>query len=424
MRILQVVATLAPRTGGPSVACPELSRELARQGNQVSIYTSDVDGSGHMNVPLDRPAFDSGVEIRCFRGWSRPGRYIFSPGLWRALRDTVAGFDIVHIYSVYGFSSSAAAYWCRKRGVPYMVHPHGSLDPFLRRRHRPRKWLHAKLLAERDYREAAGVLFNSAEEMRLASDWSGLRMPQASSTATPRRCVVPVGIDPQWLQEPDAAAGERFRRKYSALMGRRLVVFFGRINFKKGLDILAPAFAQIARDREDLHLVLAGPDDDGYERKVRRWLAEGGVLEKTTFTGLLEGEDCLGVLQQAEVFALPSYTENFGQAVAQAMASGVPVVISDKVNIWPDVSSAGAGLVVPCDAAATAQALRSVLDDPVRGRQMGSNGRRWVAEHLPWRVVAAQMARAYQEIVREHDARRASRAEIPVAPLKRRCRPR
>jgi glycosyltransferase involved in cell wall biosynthesis len=199
-------------------------------------------------------------------------------------------------------------------------------------------------------------------------------------------------------------------------MGRRLIVYLGRLNFKKGLDILAAAFAQVARGREDLHLVLAGPDPEGYGRKVRRWLAQGRVLEKTTFTGLLETEDRFAVLQQAEVFALPSYTENFGQVVVEAMASGVPVVISDRVNIWPDVAKADAGLVVPCDVAATAQALHSVLDDPARGRQMGSNGRRWVAEHLPWQVVAAQMTNAYEEIVRRHTARQASRTEAPVAP--------
>lgn len=419
MRILQVVTSLATRYGGPSVACPELSRELARQGHEVSIYTSDVDGSGHLEVPLGHPVLSDGVEIRYFRGWSRPGKYMFSPGMWRALRDTVADFDVVHIYSVYGFSSSAAAYWCRKRGVPYMVHPHGSLDPFLRRRHRPRKWAHTKLFAERDYRHAAGVLFNSAEEMRLASDWSGLKTPGGNNGEIPKRFVVPVGIDSKWLREPDAAAGERFRRKYAALVGRRLVVFFGRINFKKGLDILARAFAQVAREREDVHLVLAGPDTEGYGRKVRGWLAEGGVLERTTFTGLLTEEDRFAALQQAEVFALPSYTENFGQVVAEAMASGVPVVISDRVNIWPEVLRADAGLVVPCDAEATAQALRSVLEDPARGWRMGSNGRRWVAERLPWKVVAEQMANAYGEIVRDHAARQVSRAGIPVAPCKR-----
>jgi glycosyltransferase involved in cell wall biosynthesis len=399
MRILQVVSTLAPRQGGPSIACPELSRELVRQGHQVSIYASDVDGAGHMAVPLDRPMIDNGVTIRYFRGWSEPSKYMFSAGMWRALRDTVADFDVVHIYSVFGFSSSAAAYWCRKRGVPHMVHPHGSLDPFIRRRHRPRKWIHAKLLAERDYRKATAVLFNSAEEMRLASDWSGLKM-MPHNGAGPKRFVVPVGLDPQWLQEPDAAAGERFRNKFPELSGRRLVVYFGRINFKKGLDILAGAFARVARDRQDIHLVLAGPDTEGYGRKVKGWLAEGGVLEKATFTGLLEGEYRFAVLQRAEVFALPSYTENFGQVVVEAMASRVPVVISDRVNIWPYVKQANAGLVVPCDAEATAEALRSVLTDPVKGKQMGCNGRHWAAEHLLWSAVAGQMADAYKAMLK------------------------
>jgi glycosyltransferase involved in cell wall biosynthesis len=413
MKILQVVATLAPRQGGPSIACPELSRELVRQGHQVSIYTSDVDGPGHLKVPLDRPVVDNGVEIHYFRGWSEPSRYMFSPSMWRALGQTVAEFDIVHIYSVFGFSSSATAYWCRKRGVPHIVHPHGSLDPFLRRRHRGRKWIHAKLLAERDYLLASGVLFNSAEEMRLASDWSGLKKNREGKA--PKRFVVPVGLDARWFQEPDRAAGQRLRDKFPELRGRRLVVYFGRINFKKGLDILARAFAGMARNYQDVHLVLAGPDAEGYGQQVRGWLAEGGVLDKATFTGLLEGEYRFAALQEAEVFALPSYTENFGQVVAEAMASGVPVVISDQVNIWPEVTNCGAGLVVPCDAEATAQALAKVLDNPETSKQMGRNGRRWVAEHLPWSVVAAQMASAYGELVEDHSAREAFHLEAQRA---------
>lgn len=413
MRILLVIHAVAPRYGGLSVMGPELSRELVRQGHEVSIYTTDVDGPGRLNVPVDRPIVSQGVKMHHFRGWSLPGKFVVSLGLWRALRDTVRHFDIVHSWSVYSFSNVATAYWCRKRDVPHMVFPHGSLDPFLLRRNRPRKWLYAKLFAERDYRQASAVLFNTEEEMRLALKWSGLKEAEGDTGKRPKRFVVPVGIDPSWLQGPDAAAGGRLRNKFPQLKGRRLVVCLGRINFKKGLDILARAFARIARDRDDLHLVVAGPDSEGYGKNVRRWLADGGVLEKTTFTGPLAGEERLAVMQQAEVFALPSYTENFGGVVTEAMASSVPVVISDQVNIWPDVSRAGAGLIVPCDVEATAQALRIILDDPERGKQMGRNGRRWVAEHLPWKVVAAQMARAYEEIVRDHGARRDTRRKEP-----------
>src|SRR2546427_8994616 len=142
---------------------------------------------------------------------------------------------------------------------------------------------------------------------------------------------------------------------------RRLVVFFGRLNFKKGLDILARAFARVGSAREDVHLVLAGPDSEGYVHKVRGWLKEGGVLEKTTYTGPLAGEDRFALMHAAEVFVLPSYTENFGAVVAEAMACAVPVVISDQVNIWPEGAQAGAGLVVRCDPKETAQALLALL---------------------------------------------------------------
>jgi glycosyltransferase involved in cell wall biosynthesis len=152
-------------------------------------------------------------------------------------------------------------------------------------------------------------------------------------------------------------------------------------------------------------LVIAGPDSDDYGSKIRRWLAEGGVLEKATFTGPLQGEERLAVMQEAEVFALPSYTENFGGVVTEAMASRVPVVISDQVNIWHDVANVNAGLVVPCDSDETAKALLALLVDPERRREMGSNGRRWVADNLPWNVVAAQMARAYEEAIQYHRQR-------------------
>jgi glycosyltransferase involved in cell wall biosynthesis len=398
VRILQVIATLSPRYGGPSVAGPEMSRELVRQGHQVSIYASDVDGSANLNVPLDCPVQDQGVEIRYFHGWSHLGKYMFSPGLWRALRDHVPEFDVVHVWSVYGFSTTAAAYWCRKHKVPYLVFPHGSLDPYLRRRNRPRKWVYTKLFAERDYRQADAVMFNTQEEMRLASDWSGLQRALNGRT-TQKRVVVPIGIAPEWFAPAAPGTGEHLRGKYPALLNKRLIVYFGRINFKKGLDILARAFAELARDRSDIHLVLAGPDNEGYGQKVRQWLAEKGALEKATFTGLLEDEDRFSVLREAEIFALTSYTENFGQSAVEAMASGVPVVISDQVNIWPEIQKTGAGLVVPCDVSATVQALRSLIEDPASGRRMGQRGKQWAAENLPWKVVGAQMAQAYKEIV-------------------------
>ena len=415
MKILQVLAALAPRYGGPSLAGPQLSRELVRQGHEVSIYTTNVDGPTHLDVPVDHPVIDEGIKIYYFRGWNLPGNFIMSRDMWKALRENIANFDIAHIWSVYGFTTTAAAYWCRKRDVPYVAFPHGSLDPFLRNRNRPRKWIYTKLFAERDYRKAAAVMFTTAEELRLASDWPGLRPTSVRRNGMPRYIITYTGIGSEWLQEPNREAGLRFREKYPELRNRKLIVYLGRINFKKGLDILARAFAKLARNRSDLRLVLAGPDNEGYGPKVKQLLVEGGVADKVTFTGMLGGDERLAVLQEADVFALPSYTENFGQAVFEAMASGTPVVISDQVNVWPEVKNANAGIIVPCDDAATAQALQRLLDDPARAEIMGQSGRRWVMDHLAWDLVATKMIQAYEETIRAYRAHNPQHTGVPVA---------
>lgn len=382
------------------MACPALCQELARRGQEVSIYTTNVDGNRLLDVPLKQAVVKEGVEIRYFSGWRYPWEYKSSLPLLFALREKIQTVDVVHIYSMYIFSSTVAAHYCRKYRVPYLLHPHGSLDPYLRRRHALRKWVYERLFEVRNFQHAAAILFNCREEMRLAADWPGLQFRCTDGERVRKKVVVPVGVEDGWLKGPSPTCSQRFKRKFPHLAGRRIVVFFGRLNFKKGLDVLARAFSQVAREREDIHLVLAGPDQGGYGQKVREWLREGGVLEKATFTGSLVGEDRFAVLREAEVFVLPSYTENFGQSVAEAMACAVPVVISDRVNIWPEVQEARAGLVVGCEPQETAQALWALLENPALGREMGERGRRLVEEKLTWKVVGEQMIQLYQNIAR------------------------
>ncbi len=412
MRILHVIASLAPRYGGPSVACPAFCRELARRGHEVFIYTTNVDGRRHMDVPLGQPVIDSDVEICFFPGWTFPPEFKFSFALWRALGRTIPAVDVVHIYSMYIFSATAAAHFCRKFRVPYVLHPHGSLDPYLLRRHALRKRLYSRLFERRKFQDAAAILFNSADEMRLASDWLDGVVPQRSQPGAPFREVIPIGVEEECFNPPRPEAQAHFRQRFPELAGKRILLFFGRLSFKKGMDILTQAFVSVAREQKDVHLLLAGPDTEGYGEKVREWLKASGMLEKATFTGALSGEDRFLALREAEVFALPSYSENFGQAVAEAMACGVPVVVSDRVNISPAVQAAEAGLVVPCDAQRTAAALLQLLRNPALRRQMGARGRRWARENLAEKAVGERMVRLYERIVRQAGAENALRAPL------------
>ncbi|HZE20615.1 MAG TPA: glycosyltransferase, partial [Desulfobaccales bacterium] len=351
MKILHVIANLAPRYGGPSQACWAMARAVARLGHEVSIYTTNQDGPGELAVPVDRPVWREGVEVRYFP-IQTPRFWGTSLPLALALRRKIPASDLVHIHSLYLFHDLVAGHWCRHFAVPYLVRPHGTLDPFIYRRHRGRKRLMEYLFEHRNIRRAAALHFTTAAEAELA----------APHTFQTPGLVVPLGINfEEFAELPEP--GE-FRRRYPEIGDQHIILFFGRINFKKGLDILAQAFGAVARRRQDVRLVIAGPDNEGWGDRVRSWLNEQGVLDRTTFTGMLLGPEKLAVLRDANLFVLPSYSENFGLAVIEAMAAGLPVIISDQVNIWQEVQAGGAGRVIPVDSTALAAQILDLLDKP------------------------------------------------------------
>ena len=393
MRILHVIASLASRYGGTSKVCEELCRELARQGEQVTIYTTNVDGDEDLDVPLETPIWNAGVEIRHFPT-QLLRHYKFSIPLAQALKAAIPSYDLVHIHSLYNFPVVIAAHYCRSAGVPYLIMPHGSLDPYLFVRNRGRKWLYEHLFEWRTLNRAAAIHFTTAEEHALTQPL-GLKAPGV---------VVPIGVNLEDYISPSPPGA--FRAAHPETQGKKIVLFLSRLNFKKGLDLLARAFGRIGRQRDDIHLVLAGPDNEGYATQVRTWLQAEEVLEQCTFTGMLLGEEKLAAFRDADVFVLPSYTENFGIAVVEAMACRVPVVISDKVNIWQEVAQAEAGCVVNCDPHALGTALLNVLDDPRLGQSMGQHGRRLVEERFTWEKVGTQTVQLYRHVASHNGQRR------------------
>jgi glycosyltransferase involved in cell wall biosynthesis len=385
LRILHVIPSLAARDGGPAKAAVEMCRELLRHGEDVELYTTNVDGNGYLDVPLARPVAVRGVPVTYFPVLAN-NYFKISPQIALALKAAVRRFDVVHINSLYQFPSTVAAYYCCRYGVPYIIRPHGTLDPFLFGRHRPRKWLYEVLVERRNLRGAAAVHFTTAEELELASSL-GLYF---------RGIVAPLGVD--FEAAPDD--WERLvNTTWPELAGKEVVLFLSRINFKKGLDVLAQAFGRIRRERKDVQLVIAGPDNEGYAAKVREWLKAEGCLSSVTFTGMVQGSLKAALLKQAQLFVLPSYTENFGIVVVEAMGAGLPVVISNKVNIWREVNDAGAGVVVNTDPAQVAEVILKLLADPTHGRELGERGYRLAHEHFSWESAGRQLMELYQQVV-------------------------
>jgi len=353
------------------------------------MYATNWDGPSELDVPTDVPMFRDGVEIRYYPV-QRPRFWGFSSSLAQALRSSIREYDIVHIHSLYLFHGMVAAHYCRKHGIPYVVRPHGTLHPYIYRRHRLRKSVMELLFERRNIKRAAAIHFATEEEKNLSEPYTYDLTPSF---------VVPNGLDlTDYENLPDEGT---FRARYPETGEKKIILFFSRVNFVKGLDILVRAFARVARLRDDVHLVIAGPDNEGFGDKVRVWLKDEKVLHRATFTGMLLGDNKLAVFRDAQMFVLPSYSESFSISTVEAMACGLPVVVSDKVNVWREVEASGAGRVAPCDAGRFAEAILDVLDSLEEAKRMGERGRALVKERFQWKSVALALEAAYQSILSE-----------------------
>jgi glycosyltransferase involved in cell wall biosynthesis len=388
VKILHVIAALYPERGGPAKVGPEMCRALGNKGVDVSIYTTNLNISGILDVPIDCAVVQDGVSVYYFP-ISGLRQYGFSLPLAKALRACIPTFDLVHIHSLYMFHTSASAHFCRKYKVPYIIRPHGTLDPYLRRKSRIKKGIYNLFLEKRNLDKASAIHYTSEEEMILAHRPMNIQSPGV---------VVPLGLNPEdYVKVP---APDSFRNRYPECRGKFLYLFLGRLDFKKGLDLLSRAFGEIARQRGDVHLVIAGPDEAGCIKQMRIWLAEEGILDRVSFPGMLSGKDKLAAFNDADVFVLSSYTENFGVALVEAMACGMPVVISDRVNIWREISDAEAGLVTKCNADDVFRGMYQLLKDPDLRIKLGRNARELVADRYNWDKNIDLMIDVYAKIIK------------------------
>ncbi|MFN2176199.1 MAG: glycosyltransferase [Anaerolineales bacterium] len=387
MKVLHVLGAIYPERGGPAKVAPELCRALVEHNVSATIYTTNLNITGYLNVPLNSPLLKDGVSIYHFPV-SISRKYGYSRQLGRKLRETVKDFDLVHIHSLYMYHSNAAAYSCRKFNIPYIIRPHGTLDPFLRNKSRLKKFIYNFLFEYRNLNHAAAIHYTSQGEKDLAHKAMNIRSPGI---------VVPIGINvDEYAELPEKGL---FRRKHPEFKNRFLFLFLGRIDFKKGLDILSKSFAKIACLHPDVHLVIAGPDEANYMSQVNGWLSELGVLEKSTFVGMLKGKQKLAAFNDADVFALSSYTENFGVALVEALASGIPAVITNKVNIWQEIDNAKAGIVTDCNEKDFTTGMLKLYYDPELRVEIGENAKRLARQKFDWNKNIVLMLEAYRKII-------------------------
>lgn len=374
MRILHVVPTYLPawRHGGPILAVHGLCKALAARGHEVTVLTTNVHGAGTLDVPLEQPVAMDGITVRYFPV-RPPRRLYFAPGLGRAAREEMRGFDAVHLHSVFLWPTTAAARAAERSGVPYVLSPRGMLVPDLMRTHGRWRKLAWMLAAERRTIERAAALH--ATSALEAEEAARLDLP------LPPVAIVPNGIDPEpW-------DGDASPQILSLIDGKPFFLFLGRISWKKGLDRLIPAMQAVP----GAVLAVAGNDEEGLRPGLERLAQDGNVV----FLGPIHGPDKAALLHRTTALVLPSRSENFGNVVLEAWAAGRPVVVTPEVGLAETVRETGAGIV----AGDLGAALREMLADPDLREEMGHRGAEAVRERFGWGEVARRMEGVYHRIM-------------------------
>lgn len=394
-RILHVIPAVAPRYGGPSAAITGMCRALLDLGYTVLLATTDADGPGHLLVETDRGVRHREVPTMFFRRVASES-FKWAPSMTSWMRRHLPEFSVVHIHSVFSHAPIAAGRACRMHGVPYLVRPLGTLDPWSLARHAWRKQALLALGARTLLEQAATIHYTSAEEQRLA---------EQAIPWLPRGALVPLGVDEELFDEgPSGASSEH------------AVLAYSRLDIKKGIDVTIAAFHALAERAAlgDWKLLVAGDGPADYVATLRRLASEGPARERIEFLGWIQPERRRAVFQRAQLFALASHQENFGIAAVEAMAAGLPVLLSPGVNLVDDIVVAGAGWKAERTLPAWIDALAAALNDRDELASRGQQARAF-AEQYRWPTVARRLSDLYQDVIAGSVGASPSAGELSLA---------
>jgi glycosyltransferase involved in cell wall biosynthesis len=386
IRVLLVGSYCRPAAcfGGPSEVLFDLAAGLAGRGFDAEVITTAA------NEPQDDEArienIDN-VKTQYVNRW-RNNRWFFSPSLGHAVWKAAPSFDVLHIHGLWLWSTAVASAAARTFGIPYVLMPHGTLDPWALGHKAEKKHLYLSLIEKRNLVHAAAVHCLTEREKE-----------QVHSVVSDARCEVianAVTIDPTELTDLDR---QLFRQKFPTIENKQVVLFLSRIDPKKGLDILIPAFAALFGRTKNAHLLIAGSGNFEYVEAMKDLVKEFGIENEVTFAGLLVGREKLAALDAASVFVLPSRGEGLPMAVLEAMAFKIPIVITKECNLDNAALGRGAGIIVQGNPKSLADEMARVMSHKTEAKQMGEAGAALIQEHFALNEVVKKLGALFEEIV-------------------------
>lgn len=387
MKVLHVVSIYEPawQVGAGQVrAISQLCRGLRSLKIDVTVYTTDYGIDANADIPLNQPVDVDGLRVFYFHS-ERFRFFRYSTMLREACRETMKHFDIVHLASLWTYPCIPAGAMARREGVPYVISTHGTMSRYDLKHHPLRKKLHLSLVGRWNMDKAAAVhLTTQMEKERIA-----LRLDNPSF-------IVPNGLD--FAEFDDLPSKDEARRRLRLPADSIIVTFLGRLHQHKALDVFIHAFSSVVKLHPKAILLLVGPDD-GHESALCSLVKDLQLNHCVRFLGFVNSDKRRLLLAASDVLELVTWGENFGYTAVEAMAAGIPVLLSEHVGICREVEADGAGYVVPVQKDAIAAKLKEMLSNPRRLKEMGKSAYVSARRCYGMKQVAKLMGTAYEDIL-------------------------
>jgi glycosyltransferase involved in cell wall biosynthesis len=385
MKILFVIPALGNVYGGPSKLLLEMAQALGSKGINVDIVTTNANGSTVLNVPLNTWVTEKCYRLRYF-SYSPLFDYKVSISLTKWLFNHVQDYDLVHTIAIFSYPVLAAHFICQIQRVPYIMNPQGMLEPWALSYKAWKKGFYYSLFEKPALEKASAIqMLSSAEASKV----------EVLKLSTPK-VIIPNGIHRQDFD--NLPNPELFYQQFPRTRNKSLILFLGRIDPKKGLDLLATAFAKVKAEFPDAHLIVAGPDNIGFQPTAKSYFINSGCLDAVTFTGMLAGSIKYSALAAASVYVAPSYSEGFSISILEGMASGLPCIFTTSCN-FPEAAAAEAAYVIDVDADKITSALTECLNNPEKSKEMGARARKLIFEQYTWEQIATNLTVVYNRII-------------------------
>jgi glycosyltransferase involved in cell wall biosynthesis len=386
MKVLHVIPSLAPSYGGPRQTVLEFCQQSQNQCLHSEICATDADGSGHLNVELNQPVVYEGIACHFFR-CQASASLNYSRPLSRWLDENVEQYDVVHINGIFCHATYAAATACARRGVPYVVSPHGMLEPWSMSQKRPRKVVAWHLFYRRVLEQAAAIVYSTQQERDLTERALNLS----------RGVILPAGVPASLLQ---VHRGEAFHDCAGIPRNEPFLIALSRIHPKKGVNLLLKAFLELKTQGHlaAWHLVVAGDGEMQYVNQLRKFVRGTTAEPFVHWPGWLQGAEKFQALAEAGLFVLTSFQENFGRGVIEAMACGTPALVSPQVGLAPTIAAARAGWIVDLHSDDLRRGLIEATGDFSELSTRAKAARQVVRDHFIWPLIVEDTIALYDRV--------------------------